>query len=202
MKSKTENMFIDIDSVPEGKNPVFEIEFLRNIDSWVKFDIGFMPKEQLIRYLVVLYSYDSFLNQKTPIPLEERKARALSFSGAEKDKVIEDSLLRLNDDVVLKMVLDFLIAQNNTLWIEIVTTEQQYEEAIGLRLQPIKRDAGDAAQLTASSKKKALRVDCKEMQADIETFYKKFYLDHNDVKEKVRRRATTLELLSKNSKDV
>lgn len=202
MKSKTENMIIDVDSIPEGENAVYEIEFLSNINSWVNVETDLIPKDKLVRYLVVLYSYDSFLNQRNPLPLSERKQRALSFAGIEPSNDVTDQLLLLENDGVLLMVQDFLVAQNHNLWTEIATTEQQYEEAIRLRLQPIKTGATDKVQLDAATKKKALRLDCKEMQGDIDVFYKKFYKGHDDVKDKVRRRASSLELLSKSAKHV
>lgn len=195
-------MFVDVDSIPEGDNPVFEIEFLSEIHSWNTCNIDIVSKDKLVRYLVILYSYDSFLNKKNPTPLGERKKKALAFAGIENSEIITANLLDLENDVVLLMVQDFLIAQRNNIWTEIATTEQQYEEAIRLRLQPIKRDAVDSSQLSAASKKKALRIDCKEMIGELDILYRKFYLDHNDVKDKVRRKATSLEMLSKSAKHV
>ena len=195
-------MLIDIDAVPEGENAVYEIPFLSRIDSWVKFNVDFVPKDKLLKYIVVLYSYDSFLNQRNPIPLSERKQRALEFAGIENSDEVTNGLLLLENDVVLAMIQDFLIAQRHNLWTEIVTTEQQYEEAVRLRLQPIKSNAKDTEQLTAANKKKTLRIDCKEMQGDIENFYRKFYQGHDDVQEEVRKRSTSLESIARNAKDV
>lgn len=190
-------MQIDIDSLPEGVDAALEIEFLHRLDSWRTFQVGLIEKQKLMRYIVVLYSYDSFLNLRNPLPLSQRKQRALSFAEIEASDDITNELLLLENDLILKMVQDFLIAQRNNLWTEIVTTEQQYEEAVRLRLQPIKRADKDKEQLTAADLKKKLRLDCKEMQVDLDRFYKQFFLDHDDVKNKVREKATTLEAMAK-----
>ena len=195
-------MQIDIDSLPEHVDAALEIEFLSRLDSWRNFEIGLIPKHNLMRYIIVLYSYDSFLNLRNPIPLSERKQRALSFADIKQTDDVVNELLLLENDLILKMIQDFLIAQNNNLWTEIVTTEQQYEEAVRLRLQPIKRGEKDKDALAAADLKKKLRIDCKEMQTDLARFYSQFYLDHDDLKGKVKERATTLEMLAKSTANV
>lgn len=202
MKSRTENMQVDIDSVPKELDACLEIEFLNRLDSWRNFEIGLIEKPKLVRYIVALYSYDSFLNHRTPIPLQERKQRALSFAEIQPSNDVTNELLLLENDLILKMIQDYLIAQRNNIWTEIVTTEQQYEEAVRLRLQPIKRADKDKDQLAAAELKKKLRLDCKEMQVDLERFYNQFYLDHEDLKNKVRDKATTLEMLAKSTANV
>lgn len=195
-------MFIDIDAISLDGNAEYEIDFLGRIESWVKFHTGFVEKQKLLRYIVVLYSHDSFLNMRNPIPLADRKQRALDFAEIEESDEVTNGLLLLEDDIVLKMIQDFLIAQRNHLWTEIVTTEQQYEEAVRLRLQPIKNNGKDKEQLEAANKKRALRIDCKEMTGDLDTFYRKFYAGHDDVRDRVRKRATSLESLAKSTKNV
>lgn len=195
MKSRTENMLIDIDSIDENLDAALEIPFLRQIDSWAKFTIGLIPKPKLLQYLVVLYSHDSFLNTRNPIPLADRKQRALKFAGIKNTNDVTNELLLLENELILKMILDFLIAQKNNLWTEIITTEEQYEEAIKLRLKPIKADKGKD-ELGAAALKKNLRIDCKEMQGDLDAFYRKFFQDHTDVRDQIRVKATTLEMLS------
>lgn len=195
-------MQIDIDSLPEGSNPALEIDFLHRLDSWRNFEVGLIKKENLMRYIVILYSYDSFLNLRNPMPLAERKNRALSFANITPSDDVTNELLLLENDLILKMIQDFLIAQRNNLWTEIVTTEQQYEEAVRLRLQPISRGDKDKDQLTAADLKKKLRLDCKEMQVDLDRFYKQFYLDHDDLKGKIRERVTSLEMLAKSVANV
>ena len=199
MASRTENMMVDIDAVPEGKDATIEIEFLRRLKSWTELFVGVVPKSKLLRYIVVLYSHDSFLNKRNPIPLAKRKQSALKFAEIEGSDEVTNQLLLLENELILKMVLDFLIAQRHNLWTDIVTTEQQYEEAIRLRLKPIKDTTKDRDALTSATLKKALRLDSKEMQHDLDTFYRKFYTDHNDVKEMVRVKATSIERLAKST---
>ena len=189
-------MEVDIDAVPEGEDASIEIEFLNRIPSWVNFKVGFTSKQKLLRYLVAMYSYDSFLNTRPPTPLEERKQKALAFAGIKASADVNSGLVAVGNDIVLAMIQDYLIAQRNTLWTEIATTEQQYEEAVRLRLKPM----DDSVTTSELNKKDALRKNCKEMQTDLENFYKKFYIDHNDVRDAVRRKATTLESLALSAK--
>lgn len=191
MKSSTENMKVDIDAIPEGQDASKKIEFLRNIKSWKNIKIEVVPKWNLHRYLVILYMHDSFLNVRNPLPLEERKIAALRFAHLKKTKEIEKELLFLDNDLILLMVKDLLIAQNNSLWIEIVSLESQIEEAICLRLAPNLN--GEQSQATL---KRQLTLDCKIWQGDLSSSYLKFYRDHDDIKGKLRARATTLEIIA------
>jgi len=145
-----------------------------------------------LRYIVILYSHDSFLNIKNPLPLEDRKIQALSFAKLDRTPEIEDELLDLNNDLILRMILDFLMAQKNPIWTDIITKEHELEEAIKLRLTPV--DPSSPGSLT--NLKRQLRIDCKILTTEIASQYKRFFMDHEDVKDKVRRRAISLELIA------
>lgn len=200
-RSMTANMRIDVDGVT-GANIVDEIEFLRNIPSFSDdLYTGYIDKNQLVRYIVILYSDDSFLNKKIPIPLQERKEQLCKLLHIDINDEVRDFLFNLNDVVTLKMVQDFLIAQNHTLWTEISTTEQQYAEAIKLRLKPVE-DGKDKDNLAAAELKKKLREECKVMVNDLEGYYRKLYQNHDDVRNQIRVKASSLESLAKSAKDV
>ena len=191
MKSSTENMKVDIDSIPEGMDASKEIGFLRNIRSWRNIEIEDVPAWNLHRYLVILYMHDSFLNKKNPLPLMDRKYAALEFARLKVNKDITKELFLLENDLILLMVRDLLIAQNNWLWSEIVTLEHQYEEAVRLRLKS--NEDGSQAQATL---KRSLTADCKMWQVDLAMNYKRFYFGHTDAQAKIRQKATTLESLA------
>lgn len=200
--SMTKDMSVDIDAVPEGKDPIVEIPLLNRIPSWREIIVDGIDKTKLARYIVMLYSFDSILNQRNPIPLEQRKVRALHFAGLKQTDQVKRELMGLENDGILRMIQDFLIAQDNYLWMEIVATEQQYQEAFVLRMQPIDKNAKDKDILDASAKKRLLSQHCKEMTNDLKANYKKFYAGHEDLREQVRVRASSLEGLAKSALDV
>lgn len=191
MKSSTGNMKIDIDSVPEGKDASKLLNVLEKLNSWHNIEIDHIPSWNLHRYLVILYCHDSFLNKKNPLPLDERKLAALKFAHLKNSQKIETELLLLDNDLILLMVKDLLISQNNFLWIEIISLESQIEEAIRLRMAPNLKGEQSQANL-----KRQLTIDCKTWQGDLNSAYLKFYRDHGEIKDKLRARATTLELIA------
>ncbi len=150
-----------------------------------------VPAWNLHRYLVILYMHDSFLNKKNPLPLMDRKYAALEFARLKVNKDITKELFLLENDLILLMVRDLLIAQNNWLWTEIITLEHQYEEAIRLRLKLNKDGSKAQADLT-----RLLTTDCKQWQVDLAMNYKRFYFGHTDAQDKIRQKATTLESLA------
>jgi hypothetical protein len=83
------------------------------------------------------------------------------------------------------MIFDYLKHQNNHVWTEICTTEQELDEYTRLRLNPV-ADEKDKDTLTAAEKKDKLRNFCKAMIKDLEEYYNKFFQDHEDVKQKVK----------------
>ena len=184
-------MKVDIDAIPEDKDATKEIEFLKNLKSWRNIEIENIPRWNLHRYMVILYCHDSFLNKRNPLPISERKIAALKFARIKKTAKVEKELLMLDNDLILLMVRDLLIAQNNYLWIEIVSLEKQIEEAVRIRLTPNLKAEQVQANLV-----RQLTVDCKTWQGDLNSNYKKFYRDHADVNGKIRARATTLELIA------
>ena len=184
-------MKVDIDAIPEDKDATKEIEFLKSLKSWRNIEIENIPRWNLHRYMVILYCHDSFLNKRNPLPIGERKIAALKFAKIKKTAKVEKELLLLGNDLILLMVRDLLIAQNNYLWIEIVSLEKQIEEGVRIRLTPNLKAEQVQANLV-----RQLTVDCKTWQGDLNSNYKKFYRDHGDVNDKIRARATTLELIA------
>lgn len=206
-KSPTASMKLDVLAIDEDLDVINSIEVLKAIKSFRKYDEkdeDKMPKiltrNQIAIYTVILYSDDSILNLRNPLPLDQRKEQALTYAGVKKTPEIEKMLMGLGNPEYLKMIHDFLIDQNHIVWTELVTTEQQYEEAVYLRLKP--SGGTDKSALQAVALKKQLREECKVMVNDIKHLYRQFYADHDDVKDKIKELPLSLETVAKGAKDV
>lgn len=196
--SSTHAMSIDIDSVTDPSKDLLEVfEDLKSIESFRIYG-GKIKKNNLIRYIVILYSKDTFLNKRIPIPLAERKNQAAIFAGFTKDKKgefakqITRDLFQLRNRSILDMIFGYLKFQNHVLWLEINATEQQYEEVVRLRMEPV-TSKKDKDRLSAADTKKKLREECKSMVYDLKAYYKEFWGDHDEVKILVKKMASTLE---------
>lgn len=197
-ESRTKEMRIDVDSYPPEVHLFSTIPGLKHIPSW-KYK-GRMEHNKLCKYIIYVYSMDSYLN-KIRTPLEERKKKALLHAGfkmnelGEFDGEVMNFIYHLQSDEILNIVHDYLRYQNETVWSEIIITEHEVDEATRIRLKPMETEDKKGAEL-----KKRLREDVKDMNDYLDGLYRKFYSDHIDVKN--RKRATTLEVLAKNLQEV
>lgn len=189
--SPTQSMRFDVLSVPQGQNVLHNFPDLKRIESFVEYpgsQGGELNQDLTIKYVVLLYSEDSILNKKPAIELSERKLMAAEYAGFERDKrnefnaEVTQKLFNINSRYVLSMIVDYLIFQKKHLWTEIVTLEQEYEEYIRLRMDPVSAEH-DKDTLMAAEKKDKLRAACKGMRKDLDHFYKEFFTDNSDVKD-------------------
>lgn len=191
---RTKGMRIDIDDYPEG-DLISMTPGLRDIPSWRAYH-GRVDRNRLCRYIIYIYSQDSYLN-KIKLPLEERKKKALLHAGwkpnekGEFDQETMSFVFHLNIPEIFDMIFDYLKWQNDNVWTEIIITETELDEANRIRLRPLEEEDKKGVDL-----KKALRENCKEMNTYLDQLWKRFANDHTDVKN--RKRATTLESLAKN----
>lgn len=192
--SPTHSMTFDVCSAPDKENILNVFPELRNV---YEFNLPCGDNEfknKLIKFIVLLYSEDSILNQKPPIEIDERKRRAAYLAGFQRhannrfSDEVEDAVFALNDENVLTLVLGYLKFQNKILWTEIITTEQQWWENIQLRIKGVRLEAGedyDKMYKTASYYKVNLRKEGKSIKDDLLEMYKDFYGDHDDLREKM-----------------
>lgn len=192
---RTKDMAIDLDGEDNYVDLISQVPLLKNIPSWRKY-YQKIDRNKLCRYIVYLYSHDSYLN-KVRTPLDERRKKATLHAGFKMDAegnfewdVIE-FLWKLKSPEIFDMIHDFLRVQNEATWNEIVITETELDEATRIRLSPLAGESKKALEL-----KTALRESSAEMNAYLDGLYRKFYLDNTDVKN--RKRATTIESLAKN----
>lgn len=224
-ESLTAKMAFDVDSVSDNKDILTEMPKLKEFSSFKGYSGsmgGGMNRNRVIKYIVLMYSHDTVLNQRPPLELNDRKLRAAEIAGFEREKsgkfrkIIVDQLFHLitpkkDDDEsdvkkikyshsILDMVFEYLKAQKSHIWTEICTQEQELDEYIRLRLQPVSDDK-DKDTLIALEKKDKLRASCKAMLKDLANYYKDFFADHDDVAESVKeeKKYYTMETLAKDA---
>jgi hypothetical protein len=189
--SPTKNMRFDVLSVDEGQNVLYNLPDLKRLDSFVEYPGspgGELNQDKVIKYVVLLYSEDSILNKRPAIDLPDRKLMAAEYAGFERNKNGEfevdvvEKLFNLNSFETLRMIHEFLIFQKKHLWTEICTLEQEYDEFIRLRLEPVS-DEKDNQTLAAAERKGKLRKDCKDIRTELISLYKEFFTDNSDVQE-------------------
>lgn len=140
-------MTIDVLSVEAGQDVLNSIKGLNRIEEFRCYGgslNGGLDRNKVIKYIVLLYSKDTILNERIPIPFAERQMKAHDYAGFDRIKKtgeinqeIEDRLLLLNDDDLFDMVFAFMRFQNYNEWREIITLEHEIEELHKLRMRPI-----------------------------------------------------------------
>lgn len=179
------------------------------IHSWAFYDDD-IPVNNLLAYLLFLYSPDSPVNKRYGIPLIERKYQALALSGFGhlRDKKgewaadVQTYLIELRNDNVIAMIVDYLKLLNQKVWTEINTLEQELEEATRLRMRPVS-SIDDKATLQAAEIKGKLRRDSKEIIELLNVYHRQFYGEAHaeELKQKVHMSRTTVESRAKSLMD-
>jgi hypothetical protein len=165
------------------KNMAYIHPKLSRLFSWGEYSDD-IPVNNLLSYLLFLYSPDSPVNKRYGIPLIERKAQALLLAGFGhlRDKRghwaddVQTYLIELRNDNVIGMIVDYLKMLNFPLWTEINTLQQELEEATRLRLRPVS-SIDDKATLQAAEIKGKLRRDSKEIIELLSVYNRQFYGD-------------------------
>jgi len=194
----TKGMVVDIDRwVIDGHGKVdliSAIPYLDSIPTWKAYNaLNKIPRNELARYIVYVYSWDSFL-WKMQLPFSDAKEKALELSGllaleGLKDFVWEN-VYWLSNEEVLVMAHDYLRIQNKDYWTEYITLQHEIDEATKHRLTPI--DFEDKKGISIKEKK-ILREDVQEMIKEKEIIEKKFYGQFVDLKDGMRKRMVTIE---------
>lgn len=195
-ESPTASMAIDILSHKDSKYLLEDCKELKNVEAIVKYlsqPDRDGERKKVVMYVVLLYSADSVLNRVPQIPLEERKLKAADMVGFERNSKDEfkstlvDRVFKFEDDNVFEMVFGFIKYQNNSLWMEIVATENMLDDYIKGMMKKID-EKDDKKNLDALNVKTKLRQEVRSINEDLKQMYKDFYRDHDDFKEKARTR--------------
>jgi hypothetical protein len=139
-----------------------------------------------MRYIVLLYSEDSLLNVRPPIPLEERQIRALDMAGfklndGRPSEEVSLYLMTLQDRRVFEFIFEYLARQKKFVWQEIITLETRIMENQMLRLRPVDEKSGKD-EMVAFEKKGALTKMYKEWYGSLKETYDDFYGDNENVR--------------------
>jgi len=139
-----------------------------------------------LKYIVLLYSEDSILNVRPPMPLEERQIRALHLAkftvrNASPDESVKRYLVDLGDRRLFEFIFEFLTKQKKFTWQEIITLETQILENQMLRLRPVDEESGKD-ELMAFEKKGKMTTMYKEWYSILKEFYDEFYGDNDNVR--------------------
>ncbi len=158
---------------------------LIDLRSWVSYaedtesDIN---PNNLMAFILFLYSPDSPVNKKYGTPLLERKTQALLLSGfahlrnkdGEWAADVVTYMIELRNDTLVAMILDYLKYLNMNDWREICTLEQELEEGYRLRMRPV-ASIDDKNTLQAYDLKSRARAGSKEMIDSLKSYYRSFY---------------------------
>lgn len=175
------------------------------INTWAGYNDD-IPVNNLLSYLLFLYSPDSPVNKRYGIPLIERKYQALLLSGfghlrrkgGAWAEDVQTYLIELRNDSIIEMIVDYLKFLNQKVWTEMNTLEQELEEATRLRMRPVS-SIDDKATLQAADIKGKLRRESKEIIELLNVYSRQFYGDaHADeLRTKVHQAKTTVESRAK-----
>jgi hypothetical protein len=189
----------------EAKNMAALHPKLRVLGFWAEYNDD-IPTNNLLSYLLFLYSPDSPVNKRYGIPLIERKYQALLLAGfghlrkkgGDWAADVQTYLIELRNDTIIMMIVDYLKLLNQKVWTEINTLEQELEEATRLRMRPVS-SIDDKATLQAAEIKGKLRRDSKEIIELLSVYNRQFYGDAHaeELKVKVHQSRTSVESRAK-----
>ncbi len=154
--------------------------------------------DQVIRYIIFLYSKDTGLVHEHPSDLQARKDQAAIDAGFERvggrwPRDIQEVMDMQNQDAH-NFIMAFLRKQKHNVWTEICVTEQELFEFQSLRFATIggketnangkkksKTAEEDKDILVAAEKKEKLLKACNDRIKHLEILYEQFYGDNKDV---------------------
>jgi hypothetical protein len=172
------------------------------LPAWRRFAMP-LPKNNVAVYIILVYSADSPLNNILNLSLSDKKKQAALMAGFrqnEKGKfpaIVENSMIEINNDAMLDLVFQFLRMQNDRIWTEIITLQEEYDEAVRLRIKTVTNEVSDKNILGAADLKSRLRRECENILENLAKYEKKFYGENTEVKEKIRESGISLEGVAK-----
>ncbi len=169
----------EIKSYTEARKYLKEIKGLRDLNEFCTTKL-YIPFVHTIKYILLLYSEDSFLNKKPMRPLEERQLKAAHIAGFEKsdDKYhpqVRHMLFDLTSEQVFEFVFNYLVYQKNYIWSEICALEYQIVENQRLRMVATE-------EMADMTKKAALTKHNKEFHLALKDYMNEFYGDHDEIR--------------------
>lgn len=148
--------------------------------------------EKIVRYILVLYDFNTDLLHEYPVLRERKEAAALEAGYVKNSKDAWpdeiENIMAIRDHASYEAIMCFLKIQNHAVWTHIIATEQELEEFQGYRIMSIemgKKKKGDDGDETAkidiydAAKKKDILLDsCDIRISRLKSLYEQFYSDH------------------------
>jgi hypothetical protein len=132
---------------------------------------------KVIRYCCFMYDSGSPFISMFPDVVKRKQECALYSGFSSIDSDIVNNLFSFTDPAFLEMVHQFLVYQNNRIWSMIVSSEQTFYEYQQKLLRPVTDADGDKNLLQATQIKSKLMQDCDDINARLESYYRRFYGD-------------------------
>ncbi len=177
--SATAGMKIDILSHIKDRNIFSSLPILKQFKDFVSYakePIKGLPVNQVIGYVVILYSEDSVLKKQPMPPLDQRQSLAAELVGFKTrkghyDKTVVDKLFDLNDEKIFAMSFEYLMFQKSAEWQLLIATET-------LRLSCLKDMMKPTKSTNDLMNKNKLKNTVKEYNDDINVQMKEIFEDH------------------------
>lgn len=142
-------------------------------------------KNLLLRYLIFMYDPETDLRKEVP-ELDKRKIRAAELAGFEKQSDYLTEIFELRDKATLEFLFILLTqVYHNRKYREWVTLSQELDEYTRRRMNPVKKGAdGEEEQdeLKSLKIKSDLRIQCQEIQKQLDVLDKEIWGDNDDLK--------------------
>lgn len=153
-----------------------EVDFEVLIPDAGAVTINSKERTKIIKYIVLMYDKESPFQQRFK-DLTERKRQAAITSGYNK----EDKMLQVFYDVsnatICRMIVDFVIYQNDLTWSMLVSNEQTFFEYQNTLMSPTMMIRNDKDKIGATVLKSKLLQDCDDIAKRIVSYRKQLFVD-------------------------
>ena len=188
-----------------GYSLVHKHPVLCELRTWIAYaeDVeSDVPPNNLMAFILFLYSPDSPVNKKYGVTLSERKTQALMLAGfshlrdknGEWNSDVVTYIIELRNDTIIEMIHEYLKLMNLPIWREMCTLEQELDEGYRLRMRPVS-SVDDKNTLQAYDIKGKVRRDSKEIIDSLKSYHRQFYGDQHaeELEKRMAKYMTTVE---------
>lgn len=137
-----------------------------------------MKKDTIDKYIELVYSEDSPLNNMEDIMA--RKKEAAKRAGVE-DKLIKD-LIELKDDRSRKRIFDYLSKTQSNIFITLISDQELFWEMQFRKMTPLKEEEDDDKMMKNINLKTTISVKANELMERIDALYRRIYKHEPEMK--------------------
>lgn len=193
--SSTAAMKVDILKEPKSTNLLRLCPQLKEISEFVTY---LKPpkkayRDNVIRYIVLLYSEDSPINKRHGLELKDKRRMAATMAGFDVNEheyhanrfVFLQGTKKVNDkriEEVLALALAYLKWQKSYKFTQLAVCYSLIEEYTEQLMTPIKVTEDDKKQIEAITKKKLIREEMNATIKQVEKLQSEVYREHEEVK--------------------